>query len=152
MDGSKLPERMAPRLATVLGSRVSRDDATTIYERYLSDYDGDDKTVLEFCQDMAFGLVRADPERWSHLLSVVRKSYVKGAVGAGWPRYRWYRLIHGPERVKLPLSVAREIAREPEFFPRDLVSWADDRCREELQGKIVPVAVTARRQGWFEEH
>ena len=48
-----------------------------------------------------------------------------------------------------PLKIAEEVAENSEKYPRNLVAFAEEVCRENVASKMVPVGKIAQIEGWF---
>jgi hypothetical protein len=143
---SDLPENLSPRTVAALGFHFIGEQATDLFTTYLSDYDGDDEVVLDFCERVTLDLTRKDPQMWDTALRYIEKRYAKGEIDGSYLRYmRANRPV-----TAFPLEVARHLAQNPGKYPRDLVYYAEDRCQYEIMNKLTPVGDIAEREGWFE--
>jgi hypothetical protein len=145
-----LPSDLDAKTVVLLGARGNSAAGATLYNRYLHEYNDDDRAVNSFCQQVLLDMVRhGRQELWPRLLEVVRKVYVHGEfVG------RSRGLLVRREDIlarRMPLDVAKEVAGSDSQYPVDLVVLAQRRCQQAVSENIEPLAVTARRDGWFDE-
>lgn len=139
-----LPEKLSPRVATLLGARATLDSARQLYERYLNDYTGSDELVLLFAQRAALDPAATTLAGWRKNVEAIRRSYLRGAISA-----RYATRQHARFFERMPLEVATEVADRPHEYPGYVVAFAELRCRSALAAKIVPVGEVAARDGWF---
>lgn len=138
-----LPTSLSPRTATVLGMRISEANATSIYGKYLVNYDGHDSAVLKFCQAAAVSAIRTGLE-WSQALDTVKDTYAKGEVA-----YR-HALRFSEQNPKfIPMKAAEAVVRSSSQYPLYLTRPCEARCREAITRKIRPVADIANEEKWF---
>lgn len=143
---SDLPEDLSPRAVAALGFHFVGEQAAELFTTYLSDYDDDDESVLEFCERVALHLTRKDPQVWETALRYIEKRYAMGESDSNYLRY-----IRGERSVpSFPLEVAKHLAQNPGKYPRDLVYYAEERCHYEIMNTLMPVGDIAEREGWFE--
>lgn len=98
---------------------------------------------------MAVDLAAKDSRYWARALNVISAAYSKGAYSVSYEASLMGFDKRSAEWSQLPVSIARTITGEPEKYPRSLVMIADERCREDIGSRIVPVAEMSRRQAWF---
>jgi hypothetical protein len=141
-----LPAELCARTAFAMSTRVNDRSCQTLFDRYLRDYDGSDKAILEFRQRMAYRSAKQDPKTWSQWLPMIAASYAKGAISDHYFAYRYARLT---DAERLPSNVAEGIVQEAGRYPTDLVSLADESCRQRVASKLTPVGIVAANEGWF---
>jgi hypothetical protein len=143
IDVQKLPIQVSPRLAAAFMIRATAESAEAIYSRFIAGYSGTDSEILEISQEYTIrSLVRPDAPA-DTLLSRVRDSYVRGALG----RKRRH-VVYPSTAATLPSGVARQITEHAHLYPRDLVAQAEATCRQELADAVIPVGQVARQDGW----
>src|SRR6266536_781396 len=145
----ELPKSLSARGVALFGGRASSVAKGDLFERYLSDYTGDDQFVQEFRQEVLLEGARRDPSLWYRLLDVVKSTYARREF-AGSSRGVFAGL---EERLSasIPLDAARTIAGDYNAYPVDLVVLAERKCHQTLSEQVEPLAVVAGREGWFEE-
>jgi hypothetical protein len=149
-NSDALPRHMSNRLVTGLGNSMSIEDAQLLYSKYLYNYLGDDTSVLEFCASTSINVAQGNSSTWTHSLKLIQKLYRQGIVADAHTLYNpsYYGRRH---KDPLPVEVARQIARHPNNYPRNLVFAASERCQVEAeQNFLMPVDDIARQEGWFE--
>ena len=147
IEEGELNSVMSERMAVVLSRRVNEKTRREIYERRLSKYTGNDRTVLNYCQEMAIGsALRGEPAEWDKWLPRISAGYRSGGRFFMSSR-RWVfsaRLQH-----LLPTEIARKVIAECDSYPIMLVRWAEQSCRANSAKEVVPVGKLARRDKWF---
>ena len=114
-----------------------------MYERYLTEYQGDDPIVSSLRADVEVRRALGDKTKWSQAIQSLRSSY---SLGASTDRAL---LPHHMRRITLPDAVAREVVDQPLEFPAVLVQVAEVHCRQVDAAKILPVSQVAADEGWF---
>jgi len=146
LDIIGLPGNLSERTLSVIGMRAKREHAENLYLKYLSDYQGSDPTILEFCQETALNLAKTNPNYWQRTLEIISRSYAKGIVfDANITRISDL----DTDSYSIPEEIAKEITGKPQNYPRQLVALAETKCREIVASKIVPVGEIAQRDEWF---
>jgi len=140
------PDNPSKRTVAAVAMRVTDEAASRLYRKHLRGYDGSDPFILEFCQNSAFNLLRADPSDWQHSLEIIEKSYAQGIV----PEHSLWQLFGREGEDFLPLTIAQKIAENADKYPNYLVNLAEATCREAVAARTVPVAEIAQRDGWFD--
>ena len=140
---SALPPSLSARTVALFAERGTLATVGELYERYLTDYKGDDSRVLSLCADVEVRRARRDETKWSKAIESLRSGY---SLGAPISRTLFLHLIHNPD---LPERVAREIVDQPLDFPDILVRVAEARCRQLDAARILPVGRVAADEGWF---
>jgi hypothetical protein len=51
----------------------------------------------------------------------------------------------------IPIKIARDIATNPEIYPRQIVYLAEAKNKDVLSSKIVSVGTIAKEEKWFED-
>jgi hypothetical protein len=143
LEKQRLPAAMDPRVVALIGLRLEAAEAIILHDRFIGEYTGDDRTILNFSMRVALERVDAKQEWWPQALSVIERLYRSGAG------YTFN--VYSPRRAETcPIDVARSIAAHPERYPRDLVYLAEERCQAEVEKDLLPVADIAAREKWFE--
>lgn len=141
-----LPKKLSVRAVVALGAHVREEEAAELFSAYLSDYSGEDDAVLEFCERVTLAWTKDEPRKWKVALPYIEKRYIKGKAGNSYLRFvRGNRLTE-----TLPLEVAKQIAQNPNKYPRNLVYMAEERYQLEILTKLARVGDIAEREGWFE--
>ena len=140
---STLPPSLSVRTAALLVERCTPATADGLYERYLTNYKGDDSIVVSLCADVQVRRALEDETKWSQAIEALRSSYSLGALTT-----RGF-LPHRRRSLTLPDTVAREIVDQPLEFPAALVRVAEARCRQLDATRILPVGRAATDEGWF---
>jgi hypothetical protein len=144
-DISALSESLSERTVIAIGIRAKPDHAISLYQRYLLNYQGSDRTVLEFCQEAAIDLAKSNPTHWEQVLAIIAKSYAHGIILDPHP---FYTFTNSSKRYQFPPKIAEEITENFEKYPRYLVTFAEEICRAEVASKVTPVGQIAQREGW----
>ena len=142
---SALPPSLSVRTAALLAERCTPATKDELYERYLTDYKGDDSIVVSLRADVQFRRALRDETKWSQAIEGLRSSY---SLGAPTGRALFLHLRHG---LTLPHTVAREVVAQPLEFPAALVWVAEAHCRQLDAAKILPVGQVATDEGWFSD-
>jgi hypothetical protein len=145
LDSRKLPAKLSPRTASVLADRVDPDTGRLLFTSYVDGQQSEDISVLQFIQREALDLKRFGTNSWTPKLDLVRHCYERGVVFEPHAFYR-HRI---EESLQMPLGIARDILSTPDHFPSFLLAVAEERCRQDVSSKVVPVATIAEREGWF---
>ena len=140
---SALPPTLSARTVALLAERGSPETVGDLYERYLTDYEGDDSRVMSLCADVEFRRALRNESNWPRAIELLRSSY---RLGAPTNRPLFRHLMQTPD---LPGRVAREVAGQPLDFPAALVRVAEVHCRQLDAAKILPVGRVAADEGWF---
>lgn len=139
----ELPPSLSIRTVALLSERCTPATKDGLYDRYLTDYKGDDPVVVSLCADVLVRRALRDKTKWSQAIEGLRLSY---SLGAPTDRDLLPHLIHSRT---LPDAIAREVIAQPLQFPADLVRIAEARCRRLDAAKISPVGQVATDEGWF---
>ena len=139
----ELPSSLNARTVALLAARCTPATAGELYERYLSDYTGDDLRVLSLRVDVQVRRALEDDTNWPQAIEGLRSSYSAGTPLRG-TVFRQLR----PGLI-LPKAVAREIVDQPLEFPAILVRVAEACCRQFDSSKVVPVGRVASDERWF---
>ena len=113
-----LPPTLSLRAATAFALRAKQQQAKYIYKKYLSDYDGVDPIILEFCQREALDLENITSASWSPNLELIARSYSEGAT---FDTYAFQQIVRRSNIDKLPLEVAEQIVSHADHYPGHLV-------------------------------
>jgi hypothetical protein len=135
-----LPACLSPRLAAsmlLMSNRVSRQ---AIFTRYLSEYDGEDETILTILQSVAINFARASTTSWKKALEISKSTYKKN-IASEYPFF--------PERAKeMPLELARRVCDKPDQYPLSVLAVAEAAIVTYVRKNIRPVAAIAREESW----
>ena len=140
---SALPPSLSARTAALLAERCTRATKDELYERYLTDYKGDDSIVVSLRADVQVRRAFEDKTKWSQAIEALRSSYRLGA-----PTSRVFS-PHLRRNLTLPDTISREIVDQPLEFPTILVGIAEACCRQLDAARILPVGRVATDEGWF---
>ncbi len=146
LNAQKLPGSMSQRLASLLAIRVDPAGSALLCEKYIVGRPTDDPIVLELVQRQALDAQNFGTPSWKPKLDEVRRCYDLGVI---FEPDVFYRRNGHKEPSTLPLSVAQEVLRTPEHLPSFLLALAEERSRQDVSSKIVPVSTIAERDGWF---
>ncbi|GHO88060.1 NACHT domain-containing protein [Dictyobacter formicarum] len=138
---------MSYRLKVAIGFRLDVSAAENLYIKHLTNYSGDDPTILEFCQDIILNLAKKDVSYWQQALIIIEKNYAKGFV---FEHIIFERSLER-ENNPLPLNVAKKITDTPEKYPRNLVMIAEAKYRELVASNIIPVGQIAKQEFWLDQ-
>ena len=144
---SALQPSLSVRTAALLAKRCTRATTDELYDRYLTDYKGDDSIVISLRTDVQVRRALRDETKWSQAVEGLRSSYSLG-VPTSRAFGRSFFLL--PRRIlTLPDTLAREVVDQPLDFPAAIVRVAEDRCRQLDAVRILPVGRVATDEGWF---
>ena len=146
VDLEAFPRTLSERAIVAISSRVNEHAAEELFQKHLRSYDGEDTSILEFCQRMALYSAQRKPETWKDWLPIISHSYTKGAISDRYFSYRFANAIHSQH---LPRKIAEEIVEHYDIYPTELVGWAEQTCRGHVAEEILPVGTVAERQNWF---
>ncbi|MBI3173200.1 MAG: NTPase (NACHT family)-like protein [Chloroflexi bacterium] len=145
IDIKSLPANISERGILLLSLRIK--DKSRLYLEYLKNYTGNDKFVLDFCQQEIFDLVATRKIDWQFALKTIELSYQKGLIQKGYP----HRIYEGNNiETELPDEIAKEILSRPESFPGFLISLAEGKYRAKVAKSIIPVGEVSLRERWFD--
>jgi hypothetical protein len=143
-DGN-LPAVMSPRLAAALINMLNTRSADRIYDRYLANYSGVDKHILEVSSRVWMHRLESDPAGWGEAVKVFRLAHDHGASNA-----HFRRLSRG-ENINIPVDIAEEICADANHYHLDLVSAAQKSLSIQINSKIVAVSDIAKAESWIFE-
>ena len=142
-----LPPSLSIRTAVLLATRCTPATVDELFERYLTDYEGDDPIVVSLRTEVQVRRAIKDETKWSQAIEGLRSSYSLGA-----PNSRAFIRAFFPPLKRsptLPEVVAREVVDAPLEFPTAVVQVAEARCRQVGAAMILPVGRVAADEGWF---
>jgi hypothetical protein len=142
-----LPSKLAPRIAVCFGFRANEASRRIIFRKYLQQYNGQDKEILEFCQAQAIDYGRASSSSWNPKIAVLARAYRAGLMSEPY----FNNTIGRRGGANLRLDLAEEIADNPDKYPGYLVAIAEMKFRDQLAKTIRPVAQIAERDCWFSD-
>jgi len=146
-SGLELPPKNAgARLLSIWCRRTDLAKRVRVFRDRLLDYDGNDPTVLSFCQSTALEALDLKAVEWTDVLEIFSRSYLLG-VASGEPRRN---NIVSRLKSDLPLEIAKKICSDPDVYPSFLISWAEEAFGKHVTERIVPVGITAKNDRWFE--
>jgi hypothetical protein len=137
---------MSPRFASLLADRVDPSSSRFLCKKFIEGKATDDIMVLEFVQREALDTPNFGTNSWAPQLEQLRSCYDLGVVFEP-SKFHAPRNRKGPSSI--PLPIAQEILRTPDHLPSFLIALAEERCRQEVSRKIVPVIMISERDGWF---
>jgi hypothetical protein len=146
LSSKALPRCMSQRLASLLADRVDFGSSRLLCKRYIEGRPTEDTVVLEFALREALDVQNFGKAPWAPQLEVVKRCYELGVV---FEPYAFRRQRSPGEPSPVPLGIAQEILSTPDHFPSFLLAIAEERCRQDVSSKVVPVATIAEREGWF---
>lgn len=145
-DVERLPKILSPRIAALFGQRIQAADR--ICRKYLRSFDQADPIVLEFVFEEALDMKRFGKPSWNPDLEQVKKCYSNGLAFEPYNFTRQYFRREDPSSV--PIEIAKHIASNPLSFPEFLLTYAEERCRQDVAAtEVLPVAHIAEKDGWF---
>jgi len=140
---------MSPRLACLLISRVRPSAARVIRARYLDNYRGDDRAVLEAIVHVVTEHAFKEPSLWAAALPEIAHAYSHNVIYSG----IYHRMRGREHRPHLSLSLhdSRHICSEANAYPLQLVSVAEALLATQTGADAIPVGKIAARDEWFVE-
>ena len=144
---SELPPQICGRTVALLAGRSSHTTADELYERYLTDYKGDDPVIASIRSDILVRRALGDEMTWPQAVESLKSSYRLGAPSSR-AFMEAFSPIPGRNHI-FPETAARQIVEHPLDFPDALVRVAEVRCRQLDAAKILPVGSVAAEEGWF---
>jgi hypothetical protein len=137
---------LSERSVVAISSRIKDQGWEWLFHKHLSTYNGEDPSVLEFCQRIALRAAQRNPQTWRNWLPIISKSYVRGAIS---DRYFGYRFAQAVHSEPLPTEIAQEIVEHCNAYPAELFGLAERTCRLRVAEQITPVGRIAKDNGWF---
>ena len=144
---SDFPESVSDRFAILMSARTGEEGDEIIFSRYLSNYNGSDPKVLQFCQEQATSLALSHKSNWNEIMNIISRSYMKGIVAEP---YSIHRFTRSKEKISLPTEAAEQIASHPDHYPSFLVALAESICKSAVASRVIPVGQVAKDEKWFE--
>ena len=138
-----LPSSLDIRTVALLAERSTPTTVKDLYERYLTDYEGDDPIIVALRTNVEVRLALADETKWSQVLETLSSTY-RSNIPTARDLFSNMR-----RRSSLPDHVARKVADQPLDFPSPLVQASEVRCRQLNARSILPVGTVAADEGWF---
>jgi hypothetical protein len=144
-DELDLPRTIDFRIAAVILDReeLKPDVAQQMFKRSMKGLPLDNPTVREFAYLYALDREQIGTPEWKPDLATIRDCYLRGT------RANTAFLRPKGKQLEIPLNVANSIAKSPTEYPISFVAAAEERLREEVTRKIVPVAKVAENERWF---
>lgn len=146
LERAKLPSRMGLRLASILYSRTKPEDARHIYERYMMGLPSEDYAILQYFAREALDLRHVGTESWSPNLDLLETCYAHEAT---FDPTNLRAAQAQSEMSRMSLTLAATILESSDKYPLSLLSIAEDRFRQDVASKIMPVATVAENDDWF---
>jgi hypothetical protein len=140
-----LPASMSPRLASLLIFRVSTATGQLIRHRYLLDYRGNDRAILEAIIEVVTEHAFDKPQAWGAALPEIAHAYGHKVRPS---RTTYMNKSRGRD---MPLLEARRICAEAGAYPLQLVSTAEALLAAQTGAESIPVGKIAARDEWFVE-
>ncbi|GMV30497.1 MAG: hypothetical protein AMXMBFR59_26220 [Rhodanobacteraceae bacterium] len=133
------------RTFVVLSGRMHEEERIQCFWMFFRGYEGDDETLLCFCQRYALSAALSDAKRWDECLKVIAMTYAKGAVADG----HWAHNFRNRVAEVMPLDVGRTIMANPDAYPTELLFLAEKSCRAAIAERVEAVGYVAEREKWF---
>jgi hypothetical protein len=144
LEPKKLPHSMTQRLASLLADRVDPGSARLLCKKYIEGRPTEDTVALEFVQREALDVQNFGTDSWAPKLDLVKRCYELGVV------FEPYTFRQRSRKTSaMPIGIAQRVLSTPGLFPGFLLALAEERCRQDVASKIVPVKAIAEREGWF---
>ncbi len=148
-DGIKPEDVSTPlneRTIVALCQRAKPERSLNWFKEHLSEYNGYDPCVLEFCAGAALGVAIAEPDTWKNWLPIISRCYLHGSSRDGFIGWRFARAMR--EQV-MPIAIAEMIVENAQMYPIELVGFAEEMCTQSVAAKVKPVGLIAKDQKWF---
>ena len=142
---SAMPPSLSARTVALLAERCTHATVDELYERYLTNYKGDDSIMVSLSADVQVRRALGDETKWAQAIEGLRASYSLGVLTSRG------LLPHMRRTLTLPDTVARQVVDKPLEFPTALVGVAEARCRQLDAASILPVGQVADDDDWFTE-
>jgi hypothetical protein len=144
-SGETLPTfPLSARVTCFVVLRLDLASACLLYDRYLSQYDGKDRGVLQTVADLVTRRAVADAGRWAEALPVIARAYACNVISP-----TFYHVYARSRRPTIPLSVAETICSDASDYPLFLVSDAEAVLAAQAGKEATPVGRIAERDQWF---
>ena len=140
-----LPLSLSARTVALIAGRCTVANADELYERYLTDYAGDDSVVVSLRATVQVRRALGDERKWPEAIEALRSNYSPSR-----PFIRAFSPLLRNTHT-LPDTVARKVVDKPLEFPAILVRAAEARCRELDAARILPVGRVATDEDWFKD-
>lgn len=146
LGSKKLPANMSQRLVCLLAERVTPAGGRVLYKTYIEASRPADREIHELIQLQALDLENFGKASWSPNVDEIKRCYKAGIAfePSGFHLARNHRELN-----KMPVKIASEVLAAPDQFPSFLLAYAEERYRQEVASRIVPVAAIAEKEGWF---
>ena len=142
---SALPSGLSIQTVALLAERCRPATKDQLYERYMTDYKGDDSIILTLRTEVQVGRALRDETKWSQAIEGLRLSHsARAPIGRA-------LFLHLRQGFTLPDAIAREVVVQPLEFPADLVWFAEAHCRQVDAANILPVGRVATDDAWFSD-
>jgi hypothetical protein len=122
---------------------MSFEVARELSNQALAGYEGDDRSVLEFCGAVTIKDIAERQTIMPGDLEKISKLYKQGSYIRIFPRFS------RENEVAVSRDAAEWITDEPDLFPKALLQRAEDMFRSETSARIIPVSRVADQEGWF---
>ena len=147
-NGEEFGKEVSSRFLAAVWYRMRERSRRYVFQKHLRDYAGDDPVVLEFCQDVALGMLfGGESEEWRSRLPGISERYRMGVNSS----IRLHVWGYAAYRGRFSLDVAEEILEKSERYPMALISGAQRVVRvSRVSESVVPVGKVAEKRRWFD--
>jgi hypothetical protein len=147
IDINQMNKLLSLKTVVLISIRATHQIRKSLYSTYLKNYDGEDISIIKFCQNLSLELLVNDYSMWTEFRNVIQRSYAKGVVSEPYAFHHFHREV---DSQNIPDEIAEEIASTPHNYPGFLVAIAELKMKEKVASKVVPVGETAINNKWFE--
>jgi hypothetical protein len=142
----ELPPSLSPRLAVALSPRVSPTRAGELYSRYVANYRGSDRVILQWAIEREAERLAVSENNWPAFLRRVSRLYESRVVDSPYSFSAAWR--RRPPK-SMPVKTAQRVIDQSHDYPLEVIDMAELVCRDQVARAIDPVGTTASRSGWF---
>ncbi|MEU1381761.1 NACHT domain-containing protein [Streptomyces albidoflavus] len=134
---------LSPRLASLIASVAPELDHIQLADQFLAAYEGSERPIREALYYALLHKLRQTPIDWDFILNTAKRVYHSGASGV-----HYHPGLSGLMSV-MPLEMARNIAGNPDDYPRSFVFSAEVVVKRDIAKRAVPLSVVADENQWF---
>lgn len=145
-DLGRMPEKMSPRVASLIATKSGLELRFLIWGSYLKDYIGSDKIVLDISVGILIDYAVKNNDFWDIALEGIRKAYKLGCL------FHIHRVEYasGERKPIFSADVARKVCENLSAYPLDVVNYAERILSTQAGASAVPVGKIAIENKWFE--
>ena len=94
--------------------------------------------------ESAFDLLQSDRHKWREYLQIIRTIYNRGI----YPKILNKEFTQRRFNI-FTINIAKAISSNPNDYPVNMLSIAEEKCRSIISSKIIPIGIIAKDSKWF---